>query len=195
MDTYEREIFNYLTKKENFSSAFEIYQQFPKVKNELIRQFWEMVKKLLDEKANDNNWQVKFFNDISEKYSKLGLCLRSDNHENIRVIFEDLLGRTYYGVWINAENNALDKIQIKNFAEGVSAIKQMKSSANEYWLGFEYIEPDFNNIESLERILPDVREDLADELAQMLFGLAKEIKEEIEKMSEMKIGVDSGHKN
>lgn len=185
MDAYEKEIFNYFTKKENFISAYEIYQLFPEVRNELIGLFWHSVKSVLIEMTKDSDWSVVMDDNIFAAYSKLGLHLISDENANVRVIYEQLHGKTYYGVWLNIENEALDSERINAYAEKVSAIQSMKRPRSGYWLGWDYIGQDFNNLETLKRLLPENSEEFTTELANMLFEFGKEIRDDIAEMSKM----------
>jgi len=69
MSTYQDEIFNYLTKKDNFFSAYEIFQVFPEVKNKLIEQFWIAVKDELEELSKKNDWEIEISENVFDTYS------------------------------------------------------------------------------------------------------------------------------
>lgn len=176
MSNYEEEILNYLMKKDNFTSAYEIYHQFPEVRKKLIELFWEDVKKYLAEKMS---WEIKISQHIFETYSTLKVFV----DKSFAVTYEKLHERTYYGLWIDKENENLNRQKIDGFAKNIKALSSMKSSDS--WLGYTYAGPNFNRLETLLRLLPDSREDYAHELANQLFELTEELKDDIQKMSQM----------
>jgi hypothetical protein len=179
MSTYQDEIFNYFTKKDNFFSAYEIYQLFPEIKNTLIEQFWLTVKKSLEVLAKETDWEIEMSDNISETYSKLRIWV----DDNFGVCYEKLHDQTYYGLWINFDNKMLDRLKINAYAADLKAINTMNKS--QWWLGWSYIAANFNNIETLKRILPGNKDDYAQELANQLFQLAKDLQDDILKMSKM----------
>ena len=179
MSTYQDEIFNYLTKKENFFSAFEIYQIFPEVKNSLIEQLWSKVKKNLEELIEEKDWEIGISENIFETYSSLSV----DVHDSFGIAFEKLHSQTYYGLWIDVNDKKLDRLKIDEYASNIEAINRMRKSND--WLGWAYTGANFDNIETLKKILPDNRDDYAQELADQLFELTIELEEDILKMSKM----------
>ena len=56
---------------------------------------------------------------------------------------------------------------------------------NSWWLGYAYTGANFDNIETLKRILHDNRDDYAQELANQLFELSNDLKDDILQMSKM----------
>ena len=178
MSTYDDEMFKYLTKKENFISAYEIYQLFPEVKKTLVEKFWPSVKGSLLRLTEGTDWKIEMSEDIFETYSGIDLYC----NDNIWVRIEKLYARPYYGLQFDEENKMLDHSRIRNYASNVVS---MKVSNYKWWLCLEDTGYDFNNIETLKRILPENREDTAQELAKMLFDFGEELKEDILKMSKM----------
>lgn len=179
MSTYQDEIFNYLTKKDNFFSAYEIPQIFPEVKNTLIEKFWRAVKNSLEELTKETNWEIGMSENIFKTYSSLSIGL----DKRFGVAYEELHGQTYYGLWIDFDDKKLDRPKINEYASKIEAINWMKKS--KWYLGWTSTGANFNNIETLKRILPDNRDDYAKELANQLFDLAEKIQKDILKMSNM----------
>src|SRR5690606_31947660 len=139
-------------------SAYEIHQLFPEVKNTLVKEFWSKVKGSLEELVKKTNWKIEMSDNVLETYSSLSLFV----DDNLGVSFEKLHGQTYYGLWIDFNNKKLDRIKINKYAEKIESINWMKKS--NWWLGSTYIGANFDNIETLKRILPDNRDDYATEL-------------------------------
>jgi hypothetical protein len=184
MSTYQDEIFNYLTKKDNFFSAYEIYQAFPEVKKTLIEQYWQNVKDELIELTKNTNWKVELSENVFETYSKLRIWLNGPN-EGFGIVIEKLHGESYHGLWIDVNNKQLDRARIDEYTSKIEVIKGMKK--NNYWLGWTYSGVNFDSIETLKKILPDNRMEFAHEFATMLYKLAEELNNDVLKMSEMKI--------
>ena len=145
MSTYRDEIFNYLTKKDNFFSAYEIYQLFPEVKNTLIKQFWLAVKSSLEELAKETDWKIKISDNIFETYSSLTVWV----DDSFGVRFEKLHGQTYYGLRVDFDNKDFDRTKIDEFALKIEALNGMKKS--NWWLGWTYAGANFDNIETLKK--------------------------------------------
>ncbi len=179
MSTYQDEIFNYLTKKDNFFSAYEIYQTFPGVKNTLIKQYWLSVKDELTELSEKTDWKIEISEDVFETYSFLGIRI----NDSFYVAYEKLHGQTYHGLWIDYNNKQLDRTKINEYASNIESINWMKK--NNYWLGLTLTGTNFDSIDTLKKILPDNRVDFAKELATSLYKLADELNNDILEMSKM----------
>jgi hypothetical protein len=197
MSQYEKAIFEYFMQEENFIAAYEISALFPKIKKELVEKFWRKVKELIeeklkslpkdDEKVDYEKWEVKISDDISDKDSSLSIQLK-DNH-SIMVRFEKLLRRrffTYYGLWIDHNNDKLNRDRISKHAAAIEAIKDMEGQEEDLLLKWDYTNETFEDIETLKKILrPEMFAKKAEELADMLFKLWKDTKKDISKMLEM----------
>jgi len=181
MSSYEEEIFNYLTSKENFHLTFEIFQLFPEIKNQLIKEFWDIVYKKVKEKLEDTDAKIEISENVFETWSSLFLYY--NGNKNIRIGFEQLHVKTYYGVWINAVNENLDRERIDEYVRSIESVKLLKKT--NYWLGWEYINADFNNIGTLKKVLPYIREEYANEIASLLIEFSKRIKQDIIEMNKM----------
>lgn len=179
MSTYQDEIFNYLTKKDNFFSAYEIYQEFPGVKKNLIKQFWLSVKDELTELSEKTDWKIEVSENVFETYSSLSIRI----NDNFYVAYEKLHGQTYHGLWIDNDNKQLDRIKINDYASNIESLNWMKKY--DYWLGCTLTGTNFDSIDTLKKILPDNRVDFAKELATLLYELANELNNDILVMSKM----------
>ena len=185
MSEFDEKVFDYLTRENNFTPAYEIYQLFPQVKARLIVEFWDLVQKHLKRNTDDSDWVVKADDDYTSTYSKMGVHLEQDPAANIRVIYEKLHGDTYYGVWINCKNESLNIRDWHNYVEKEIEKLDSMSSANEYWLGRSSLDDDFNNIQTLKNILPGKRTKLAKVYAKELLDFADLVKDDIYHMLEM----------
>lgn len=185
MDKFEKEIFEYLIKEENFSSAYEIYQFFPAVKEQLIEDFWKSVKESLESMVEDTNWEIEIYNDVFDTYSKMGMHLGKDLNKDIRIIFEKLHGDVYYGLWINHNSAKLNTNKIFEYAADIEKLKGIEAPSNKYWLGLIKLNENFQNLHTLKKILPKGKENLVNEYSNMLFQFAEELKENIKEMYDM----------
>lgn len=182
MSVYEEEIFNYLTKKDNFFSAYEIYQTFPTVKNSLIEEFWKAVKSSLEDISKEKDWQIEISDNIFETYSSLNIYVSSSNE--LSVSYEKLHSQTYFGLWIDNEDKSLERAKINEYASRIEQLDGMRKS--NYWLGWSSTGSNFDNIETLKKILPNNKNEFAHEMATQLFEFASELEGDIKVLSKMK---------
>ena len=182
MGTYQDEIFEYFTKKENFISAYEIYQQYPEIKNKLLVEFWNLVKINLECVSKDAAWNVELSEDVFYKYSRIDLW----TNELIYPRYHALSGKLAIGLLIDIEHDNfsnLDRGKIDNYSKSLETLTDIKRYP--WWLGWAQTNHDFDNIETLKRILPELRDDFANELADELYNFGEELKDDIKKMLKM----------
>lgn len=175
---YDEAVFEFITKEENFSAACEISDNFQKIKDRLIEEFWKEVKELLEEKNKQENkkWCIGIEKpDINEDRSNLGFWFAGGD---IRVMFYGLSGKSYnlwYGLWINKENEKL-KEKIELYDSEIQRLKDNKGMCNFRWfLASEDTGYNFQTKETLERILPHNRSELSKDLADLLFEFTDEM--------------------
>ena len=186
----DEKIFEYLTKEENFSTAYEVAQAFGKVKDGLIEEFWKRVEGYLDDKKKDKkkHWDLRQEGAITSVWhAKLGFWFAEGD---LRIIFEDLKGETYCGLWINDKTKKLDKEKIsersRQILGEIKSLKRARGPTN-WWLIKDYIGINFTEEEHLKKIFPHNRDNLALKLAKTLFDFAEEMDRHIIEMSKMTI--------
>jgi hypothetical protein len=179
---YKEELFKFYTAPENFETAYEITQQFPLIKHQLLKDFWYSVQDQLKELVkDDSDWEVKGIKDLSSTYPKVGIFLK--NYSEFHVIYEKLNDHAYYGLWINMTSSSLDVEQIKAQRSSIERLEGFKSGS--WWVGLRYCNDNFGELSGLKRILPESRGLVAEEYAGVLFELAKDLKEDIIRMNSM----------
>ena len=149
------------------------------LKKNLIIEFWSGVKGFLQELTKGNGWEIYLDEKIFERYSKIYVTL----NDSFSVVFEGLISQPFYGLVIDFNNKNLDRERINEHAKSIEAIKGMKKS--EWYLGYTLTNENFDNIETLKRILPENRDVLAQDFATLLFDFANEVKEDASKMVKM----------
>ena len=182
MSLYDDEIFKYITTRDNFETAFEIYQEFPKVKNRLIEEFWLQTRKELEQITEDTIWNVSY-SDIFDTYSHLGLKL--SDKPAFKVIYEVLYGQTYFGLWYDRDKGVLNREKINRQLEGIE--EHLSPRKSQWWIGWDYDNSNFSEMETLKKILPKNREGIPKEYAEFILELAENLKPFIEKFSSFKL--------
>ena len=178
---FDQKVFDFITKEENFESAFEIHQKMEDRKGQLIIKFWELVAIKMEHRPADK-W--KMFNNESEE---IGIYLDEwmDSTGTIFcVYFFDIFSKLKYGIFIDElnkkrqfDNNKIDEYVYTNiFLSNYEAEEELIFQETQY---------DFNDLNTLKQILPHNREKLANELVQTLFDFAEKAIEPIKEMSKM----------
>lgn len=170
MSQFNDEIYDHITRSENFESAFEVYQIIPAVRKRLLVDFWDLVKSKIKEVEFSKNFEVEISDNIFERWSYLSLTY----HTNLAVTYETLDGNCYYGLWIKKDVGAPHKEVIDKYRKEFNILPQ-QFATNESWIGWTYVGYDFNNIQSLNKIIPVQRESTAVEFAIRLTRLAEEL--------------------
>jgi len=182
MNEYKREMFQFLTQRENFETMAEIVDQYESVAETLVAEFWMIVKDTCIRKLNESSlddWTVSLDKDVFSTYSKLSLYKTTwkvySNEPIIGIVIEKLARNPYYGLWLNRNNKApwdLSKIKSefrKNKPENFNA-------DNHEWWAF-YLETHYNFMKSssLKNIIPERRDETADNIASDVMVLVKEL--------------------
>ncbi len=191
---YDEKVFEFLTEtEENFSAACEISENFPKIKDRLVEEFWEEVKGELKRKVEEGKKGWKIEKDYTKnKWSKLGFCFADGD---IRVIFERLSGsegyNLCYGLWINERKKERFEEKIRQYTEEIKNIRKnleddREITDNKWYLavcentGYDFqTRGTLEQMETLKRILPHNRSEFANELANLLFEFTEEIYEPV----------------
>ena len=148
MNTYDQEVFNYLTETENYRSAKQVASQIGQIDDKLRSDFWQGVKesviaKLLD--ADAGNWEVNLSVD-GDWFS-----VHRPGWESLGVNLDQLAGRPDFG--IHCPSSVYDRTKVD---ELIAAIKQAEgmSKKTDQWPCFRAIDFDFRQQATLESILP-----------------------------------------
>ncbi len=178
---YDEAVFEFLTKEENFSAVCEISENFPKIKDRLIKEFWGEAKEGLKRKVNEKEkkWDIKE-DFIDKPWHQMGFWFASGN---IRVTFEYLSSNLLYGLWRNPDNKEKFEEKVKQYTEEIETRlknnREMKYTSHSFLAAYKLTDYNFKTNETLKRILPHNRSEFANELADLLFELTEEIYEPI----------------
>lgn len=186
MDNYEKEMFNFLTIEENLKGLVIAKDQYKKVREGLIKNFWNTVFNNLKTHFKDSKesirWEIKMDNNIFNQYSKLylrdkNLVLKPDEHPLVFFCWENLAySYPYYGICTNRSLSENDKTKVFDIiSQEKSSFKNNELSTFEkspmwpLWAGDRQF--DFSNDQTLLQIIPTKQEELAQQFADQLIDL------------------------
>jgi hypothetical protein len=187
MKHFNEEVFRYLTKEGNFETAFEICQYFPDIKETLIIDFWKLVETKLKEYDKNSEWQIILSDNILQKESSLDI--KKEKWYGLTIHYGDLSSRLYYGIYFDYNKRNKDRDKINAYInESKKLTNRLKITPDNQWhLGWCYKEYNFFEIKTLKRILPNNRDSLIEELAQFILKFAVDLKDEIDKINEIRV--------
>lgn len=178
MSDYDDKMFEFLTQEENLEGLILAKNQFPDVKKRLIIGFWNSVKSKLKEIMPDY-FTVHLEHDRIEKGDsklfiyKKGQNMCKNNLPSVIVLFENLNGSTFYGVFVNEESVDIDPSKAMDKLKDLN-LKGYERPYGIYPLWKYDSELDFSSDQSLINIIPSKRDEKANSCAQTLIELAKE---------------------
>lgn len=194
MDNYNQEIFNFLTKSENFEPLIKAVDHFDMVRTEILNRFWNKVLNYVNELKEGNlpNWKAEFYPNIHAKYAHL--CLyniewEKDNEIPFCIAWENLCYHPYVGFWLNNDlRNEYDLDGIKSAVRLNSSLKGADFILDHqvWWAFYYYSNHNFNERKTLLEILPDQSDEIAKDYAQQLVNLAINFKGEYDSLLKMK---------
>ncbi|TVR41064.1 MAG: hypothetical protein EA392_02435 [Cryomorphaceae bacterium] len=178
MSVYDDKLTSWLIQPDNFETAWEINEAFEKAKFYLVENFYESLKSALSDADELSALGYKFISSgtVDDSYPKLGFF---KSNSNVRVQYERFDSRPYFGIWIhkslqdmNNEEAALRHAEIlkKSGYEGFDNFKR-----SQWWIGWQYIDVNFANYESLREILDDRRDKLINEAIERISVYAQAV--------------------
>ena len=188
METYEKEIYQFLTQKDNYRQMLKVLEHQDMIWENLIIEFWDLVIEKL-EKLNEENstkWEIKADEEYFDPWSSLNMIkkewpeYRDNGFPAICVAWESLSNDLHYGIWIRKE--FWDNPELRNIIASMQKEKGNKGKST--WILFYGQGYNFSRMEDLVHILPDNRDDLATEFATMLFDLAAEMEGRLDEIIE-----------
>ena len=185
MSEYKEAKFNFITKSENFKAAFEVSEQMEEIKKKLITDFWKAVKIKIESKIEEKKleWTIRL-DDVFDTYSKLHIF--TSGSYDISASYEGLSKNLLFGIWIHTQNGNFDQKDIDENIKKKNLFMD-KNLNSKHWICWENYQDHFNKIETLMKILIDIREKFADEIATHLFKFAEENKVHIDEFCKMRI--------
>lgn len=189
MSTYDNEIIEFLTRKENFEQMVNVMNHYGKVRQHLIQNFWDKTTSHLSKLIAGTEWELVESKNWFDRYSKLGVALQAwaphkeDGRAPIRVIYEGLSEKPYYGLWINAQSKRLDIDRILEAGRREDWLKEgFRSDSNKHWVFFRFSEYDFGLADTLKKVLPEVADDEAARAASHILSFANDLRKSLDKL-------------
>lgn len=187
MIAYDAQLYTFLTRPENFEPFIDLSEQYNKVKQRLINEFWMLVLEETNKmKPHNMPWEFDI-EDINFDYRKLFARHPevSDNNLNSAILYENLDGNVVVGAWFDRGNTRFrDSIfniweDGKRYLDTSPALKSDYSwnvGSGGWWFAiYKYPGLNFSQKSSLLQILPHVREPLAKTYAAQLISAVAQL--------------------
>lgn len=191
MNTYEQAVFDFFSQRDKLENMLKIRGHYNLVRKELLKHFWNEVKKETHLLLLDNpEWEIEYTsNDISIDNTRLAIYKKTYLHQNpypLSCVAFERMGAynfPYLGLWLN----------YSVLKEKTSIIKQtqyiidsdLEIDKNDWWLGWKRISGlDFRNDDDLLKITPKEGVDLAKSLARDAVDLLIKAEPLLDKISE-----------
>jgi len=183
MNTYEKQMYDFYTEPENFKTALEVSNYLPAIRKQVLVEFWDEVKTAVSGLITERipNYMVKIdpADDIFYQFSQIGVFNPSiypnqPGEVPFWACFQELSGRLYFGIWIEANNQNWKIGEIKRKLSVLPFVQKFPSK-NDWWVGIKSMDYLFSDLKTIEIILPVNRQGLVNEFSKLLVDLAVEI--------------------
>ena len=191
-DKYEKEMYDFLTHPENFENMMKVMELKDMVRENLIVEFWELVIKKMESlnESAGKKWLVlgpKNKEAFFEKHATINLIKPEWEDEKkvspMGVAWQAISTSFYYGIWAEPESNRIDSLRVR---EHFKKLDMAGFKSDQWWPMFAHSGYHFQNLKDLEHILPDRRDDLAEEYANLVFDLAEKREKDLDLAITMK---------
>jgi hypothetical protein len=177
MDSYEEELYKYLTQEENFKIIYELKEKFPIFREKLISDFWDILKRKIEQGCKDE-WELIFMKNANKSEKQLEIYnghsfigIKRQEWANLAIAYEDENEIISLGIRkFFDKDNSNDKIVINKYLNKVSS-----NNATTLWPYWIYTDINFNEIGTLCKILPERIDQTTSELTDSIFALANKI--------------------
>jgi len=151
-NTYELEVFTYLTQPENYRAAKQIANQLGAVDDKLRTDFWQGIKKNVAdnlELVEKDGWVV------SLDYAGQWFSVHRKDWKHLGVNLDQLQGRPDFG--IHCSRDVYERVTVD---ELITTLKQNErmSRSSAAWPCFRAMDFDFRQQSTLENLLPERRD-------------------------------------
>ena len=185
MTDYEKGIFEFFSKPENFENMLKVASHVELVKSKALELFWNQVLLELKNLNHLNKQNVAQLGNITDYNSSIRLWdnkwpLLSNDQPLVAVGIERLgNSKPYWGVWINrleASNKPEDYAKLTNEIRNNLLINNFKNDEDNNWAVWKNVNTlDFNDNHSYLQILPSsASNNLALDIATEVFNYAEE---------------------
>ncbi|MEQ8684225.1 MAG: hypothetical protein RIE86_02975 [Imperialibacter sp.] len=163
---YEKEVYKFFTQPDNFDTMVKVASHADEVAQQLIKEFWEELEKLLKIRVHTkgSDWFVGYSAKYKERYCKLQIYHRDwlDDASSpvITVAFEDLHFGEYpfVGISVKHDNEYYDTEAIRYDIRQLKTLSLYEEDSSLWWAKSKYLTHDFSRRENLSQILPGNRE-------------------------------------
>ncbi len=186
---YEDQMFEFLTDEDRFRNMSLLVEQYEPVRRRLITEFWDDVFKLIEvwakekEEAGGTKWIITK-TDCFYQYSNISVS-KSDwdgtaDKAEVNLTWTGLHNNPSYGVWTHYNSKIF---KVWEFCEALHKLELNKSFPqrdHHWWPLKSPSDLKLDQWQSLIRILPHHRSEMAKTFADTLTSFAEEIEEHID---------------
>lgn len=194
LNEYEQEMYHFLSAVGNFENMLLVMEHFEMVKRHLLEEFWEGVKSKVESELDlkSGEWRLHM-NDYPNEWWTMALTkgkwpVTKAQGWDLAISWGQMNRDPYFGVWVNNNTRTL-KLEAVH-----SEIKQLSAAINEKQEEMRFfpndahpwwpllIKSDYNFAErsALKIILPEIRNDLIEQYANMFIALATVISDDLD---------------
>jgi hypothetical protein len=181
MNNYEEEIFNFLTTRQNFENVIRVREHWDMIQQKLLIDFWDLVIEKIDKGLEELNLEWKTFLKGSYSVSNSSIWLfkkewevNTEETPPIRLEWQAMMFSTlHYGITVNLNSKLWNPSKMFSFLREDINIQKHQSNGN--WYPYYVDAPySFETPKGLLRILPENRDEIANEYANTLLKLIDE---------------------
>ncbi len=179
MNEYNENLYQFLTKAENFEPFFDLKEQYENVKRRLINEFWELVYdeiKLMP--VNEHGWT--YIVDAENSHNRKLRAKHPVIADKAGIAYEFLNGNVVLGAIFNRNKINVDSMS-KIWRDATEYIKNLQGwevGKGGWWYAiYKQNLLDMSQKASLMEILPEVRGTLAKDYALQINQAVKELGE------------------
>jgi hypothetical protein len=153
MSKYESELFNFMTKDENFESICDLVENFSKLKDDILFKMYSKSLELIKIKCEGTNWKVDYDEELN--YVKTSqIWLYKDSYffsdkeiVHVAISIENMGLRPYYGVWTKFDTNLFDTKNVRLESKKISGWQHADA-----FICWKYLDYNFNTKETFDGI-------------------------------------------
>ena len=184
MANVDKNLFDYLTKQDNFRSFYDLHRLLPQISEQLHEEFWRscVYNQLADIIENNEYGFNVSIDENDPTYKQIKLFKKGWRDLCVCFEFKGSIGQSWEQIYCaipwdkkHYNENQLNDICNK-FNENLK-LSSFNLDKNSKWLSWKYIGYLYNDETTLYKILPEIRDSYARELAELLWEFAKEVNE------------------
>lgn len=172
MEEYKDTLYKFITKEENFDLAFEINQEFYDIVSRMLFEFWEAVKKYVEDNLPEDFKVKLYFEDdkMIEVYKK---------RRDFSIAIFDLDETPRIGIYIEAEDE-VKNIELKEKLLDKQLLDDLELIEDEFvddFIAYHELREDFDSLSVLRKILPSNKDILVKVYGNKMITKIKRLEE------------------